>query len=640
MQQQRPQTSYHSSSSTNQIESPAKTFNMLTTLQLSTNRKLLEQFPKDAHADVVIQVKNKRFELQKAHLRIESPFFDCDKKVISIQEYDPDIFEGILKCFYGGQYIIYTYQELYLAYQICSFIKCEGLCKQIESSFIINKKSFTLAFQLSELYGLEDLRVSCYEFLDSNSDAFLQLFDLGMLKLKKNHKKTTPSDILGLNKTCFIHLVQAHNTYKKTKQEQRQYLTNYEMYQILELYNTNEEDLKEAIVNLIDRNTLTSEEYYKIYHQLACRQSHAISDEPHIQPCHQSVKEYQLQTSTEKHYQDYFDVNKSENYYFKKRMTELEEQNKALQQETQKLQIALETSMKNTNNFKDTLLETITQKLDNKLIEKDKEIENLRQELQTLKSQIFQKDQTIIELEDSIRDINDREIFNLKSQIETLRSQLIQRVQTVSDLQYSERDFNDQTLESINQNTTSQFLQQQELAKSEFQFLKPQTVTQSQLQLTVQSTERFQYDAEPVTLDKITQLNYMFDHLKITIFSQIYLRRLQLGSLTGYDTDSFKNNCSGVENLLILIRVFDYNKIIGILIYGNEKYLLNISNRTIQELDDIILFEDNIIEIPGQLTICSGCDSNTCYGQTSLTGNKEFIVEDVEAYSIEISHNL
>lgn len=34
--------------------------------------------------------------------------------------------------------------------------------------------------------------------------------------------------------------------------------------------------------------------------------------------------------------------------------------------------------MKNTNNFKDTLLETITQKLDNKLIEKDKEIENLR----------------------------------------------------------------------------------------------------------------------------------------------------------------------------------------------------------------------------------------------------------------------
>lgn len=73
----------------------------------------------------------------------------------------------------------------------------------------------------------------------------------------------------------------------------------------------------------------------------------------------------------------------------------------------------------------------------------------------------------------------------------------------------------------------------------------------------------------------------MFDHLKITIFSQIYLRRLQLGSLTGYDTDSFKNNCSGVENLLILIRVFDYNKIIGILIYGNEKYLLNISNRTI-----------------------------------------------------------
>ncbi|CAD8099551.1 unnamed protein product [Paramecium sonneborni] len=637
---QRPQTSYNSTNSSHQIESPANTINVLTTLQLSTNRKLLEQFPKDAHSDVIIQIKNKRFELQKAHLRIESPFFDCDKKVISIQEYDPDIFEGILKCFYGGQYTIYNYQELYLAYQICSFIKCEGLCKQIESSFVINKKSFTLAFQLSEFYGLEDLRLQCYEFLDSNPDAFLQIFDLGMLKLKKNHKKTTPSDMLGLNKSCFTHLIQAHNTYKKTKSESRQFLTNYEIFQLLELYASNEDDLKELVINLIDRNSLTSEEYYKIYHLLACRQSHDILDEPHIQPCHQSVKEYQLQTQSEKNYQDYFDVKKSENYYFKKRMIELEEQNKALEQETSKLQIALETCMKNTNNFKDTLLETITQKLDNKLIEKDKEIDYLKQELLILKSQINQKDQTIIDLEDSLKDINEREITYLKSQIETLKSQLITRGQTVSELQYSERDFNDQTYDSINQNTASQFLQQQELAKSEFQFLRPQTVAQSQLQLTVQQTERFQFDAEPVTLDKISQLNYMFDHLNITIFSQIYLRRLQLGSLIGYDIDSFKNNCTNIENLLILIRVFDYNKIIGVLNYGNQKYLLNISNRQIQEQDDILLFEDNIIEIPGQLTICNGCDSNTCYGSTSLTGNKEFVVEDIEAYSMEISHNL
>ncbi|CAD8110955.1 unnamed protein product [Paramecium sonneborni] len=641
MKQQRPQTSYHSTISSNQIESPSvNTLNILTTLQLSTNRKLLEQFPKDPHSDVVIQIKNKRFELQKAHLRIESPFFDSDKKVISIQEYDPDIFEAILKCFYGGQYTVYTYQELYLAYQICSFLKCEGLCKQIESSFLINKKSFTLAFQLSEFYGLEDLRLSCYEFLDNNPDAFLQIFDLGMLKLKKNHKKSTPSDVLGLNKTCFTHLVLAHNTYKKTKSESRLFLTNYEIFQLLELYNSNEDDLKELVVNLIDRNTLTSEEYYKIYHQLACRQSHDILDEPHIQTCHQSVKEFQLQTQPENHYEDYFDVNKSENYYFKKRLIELEEQNKVFQQETSKLQIALETSMKNTNNFKDTLLETITQKLDNKLIEKDKEIDYLKQELLALKNQINQKDQTIIDLEDNLRDINEREIIQLNSQIETLKSQLILRGQTISELQYSEKDFNDQTLESFNQNTASQFLQQQELAKSEFQFLRTQTVAQSQVQLTVQQTERFQFDAEPVTLDKISQLNYMFDYLNITIFSQIYLRRLQLGSLIGYDIDSFRNNCSDIQNLLILIKVFDYNKIIGVLIFGAQKYLLNISNRQIEEQNDIYLFEDNIIEIPGKLTICNGCDSNTCYGSTSLTGNKEFVVEDIEAYSMQISHNL
>lgn len=48
----------------------------LVKLSLSLNKKLLEQFPKDKYADIVIQVKDKRFELQKAHLRLETSYFD------------------------------------------------------------------------------------------------------------------------------------------------------------------------------------------------------------------------------------------------------------------------------------------------------------------------------------------------------------------------------------------------------------------------------------------------------------------------------------------------------------------------------------------------------------------------------------
>lgn len=49
---------------------------VLVELAISINRKMAEQFPKDAHADITIQIKDKRYELQKALLRIEAPYFD------------------------------------------------------------------------------------------------------------------------------------------------------------------------------------------------------------------------------------------------------------------------------------------------------------------------------------------------------------------------------------------------------------------------------------------------------------------------------------------------------------------------------------------------------------------------------------
>lgn len=97
-----------------------------------------------------------------------------------------------------------------------------------------------------------------------------------------------------------------------------------------------------------------------------------------------------------------------------------------------------------------------------------------------------------------------------------------------------------------------------------------------------------------------------------------------MGSRDGYDVATFESHCSGVENLLILIRVFDYNKIVGVFFYKNKGYLLNISNQTIEEREDIVLFDKNLIAIPSTITISDECGNNPSYGSTKLTGDKEF----------------
>lgn len=107
-----------------------------------------------------------------------------------------------------------------------------------------------------------------------------------------------------------------------------------------------------------------------------------------------------------------------------------------------------------------------------------------------------------------------------------------------------------------------------------------------------------------------------------------------MGSRDGYDVATFESRCYGAENLLILVRVFDYNKIVGVFFYKNKSYILGISNQTIEEREDIVLFDKNLITVPSLITISDECGNNPSYGTTKLTGDKEFQVDEIEAYSV------
>lgn len=109
------------------------------------------------------------------------------------------------------------------------------------------------------------MRSQCYDFLESNVDAFTTLLDIGMLKI--NHKKTGPSDALRLKKSCFISLIEAHNTYKHNHKS----LSYQDLYKVIELYSKDEEMTKELVVRLIDSNNLNSKEYEVIYYKLSLK---------------------------------------------------------------------------------------------------------------------------------------------------------------------------------------------------------------------------------------------------------------------------------------------------------------------------------------------------------------------------------
>lgn len=213
-----------------------------------------------------------------------------------------------------------------------------------------------------------------------------------MLRIRKNHKKVTPSDVLGLNLECFKHLVMAHNNYKTKK------VSPLELFQVIEMYAKNEDQLMELVVVLLDRERLSSREYELIYHNLAVKHKSEVSDEPKIQLCHESVKIYKMR-SFAPNYREYFEPEKSESYLTKLRMKELQQENARLFQETQKLQIALETTMKNTINLKDSLLETIQAQLDTKIIDKEREIVELRKTIENLNSLLLKREDRIRELE-------------------------------------------------------------------------------------------------------------------------------------------------------------------------------------------------------------------------------------------------
>lgn len=89
-------------------------------LDLHTNKKLANFFPVDPNSDVTIVIDKKQYKLQKAHLRLESEYFNKLFAEDPLKNYydlniksNPTIFEKILKSFYGTSFFVFS-EDLYI----------------------------------------------------------------------------------------------------------------------------------------------------------------------------------------------------------------------------------------------------------------------------------------------------------------------------------------------------------------------------------------------------------------------------------------------------------------------------------------------------------------------------------------------
>lgn len=99
-------------------------------------------FPTDDKADITIILSStrKNYRLQKKNLRKSNFFKDyftddrtCDSNIMLIsKKYDPVIFDNVLKCFYGGNYVIYRDQDFYTAFHICAYLKIDSFLNKME----------------------------------------------------------------------------------------------------------------------------------------------------------------------------------------------------------------------------------------------------------------------------------------------------------------------------------------------------------------------------------------------------------------------------------------------------------------------------------------------------------------------------
>ena len=156
----RPQSAISVSSKMSEQPSSLRLPEMHLCLRLSVNPRLMGLFPTDPHADITITLQSKQFRLQKAHLRLETKYFDGMVSYEEKQALNSAVYESILHCIYGREYIITKHSEVYFAYQICSFLKIESLLNQIEQSIENDFESFNflVVYQLAETYNSDVLR--------------------------------------------------------------------------------------------------------------------------------------------------------------------------------------------------------------------------------------------------------------------------------------------------------------------------------------------------------------------------------------------------------------------------------------------------------------------------------------------------
>lgn len=70
------------------------------------------------------------------------------------KKFDGRIFDHVLRCFYGGEYVVSNDQEFYTAYHICAYLKIDALLTRMEAVMIeeFHRLSFILVYQLGEMY--------------------------------------------------------------------------------------------------------------------------------------------------------------------------------------------------------------------------------------------------------------------------------------------------------------------------------------------------------------------------------------------------------------------------------------------------------------------------------------------------------
>ena len=300
-------------------------------LSLYLNSKLEQYFPNDPYSDInILMVKT--YKLQKAYLRLESDFFaenfeiEMNKTMLIInKKFESPLFEKILRCFYGGRAVIHQ-NEIYAAFEICHYLKSSNLVAQMVEQLVKNFETlnFFMVYSIGFLYLNDELLEKCFTFLRETN--FKAMMEEWVYASKPNNK--FPNTIYSLSEDSFKNLIKMHNQLKINSTRGTGFLSFTEIYNIIKTYVTNNNakpeqtiKLKDMVIELIDRNQLSSKEYKIIYHQ----DLFLIDDEKSINLDTKNDVGAKFVKPNEK-----LDLITSENFLFRKEMEELRNDNSVL----------------------------------------------------------------------------------------------------------------------------------------------------------------------------------------------------------------------------------------------------------------------------------------------------------------------